>query len=186
MHRGGRGRLSSLFLRRYALGGALGPQEGVRPAGGSDRQKHSVGCLCGASKFPGRNWLPLGFWLGDGRGRWCCGRLCSLPSCALLSGAQQLSLPLSSSPPVLGAELLAYNLPDVKSRLLSEHTPSGPSTFASQTGGSALPAGCPSTPAPSTSLCRAHCLSALPTLFRGPLVCAWLQRLCSANPLAVF
>ena len=22
------------------------------------------------SKFPGRNWFPLGFWLGDGRGRW--------------------------------------------------------------------------------------------------------------------
>ena len=26
--------------------------------------------LCGASKFPGSNWFPLGFWLGDGRGRW--------------------------------------------------------------------------------------------------------------------
>ena len=24
----------------------------------------------GASKFPGRNWFSLGFWLGDGRGRW--------------------------------------------------------------------------------------------------------------------
>ena len=23
-----------------------------------------------ASKFHGRNWFPLGFWLGDGRGRW--------------------------------------------------------------------------------------------------------------------
>ena len=53
-------------------------------------------------------------------------------------GAQQLSLPLSSSPPVLRAELLAYNLPDVKSRLLSEHASSGPSAFASQTRGLCL------------------------------------------------
>ena len=63
--------------------------------------------------------------------------------------AQQLSLPLSSSPPVLRAELLACNLPDVKSRLLSEHTPSGPSAFASQTRGSAWLAGRPSVPDPS-------------------------------------
>ena len=26
--------------------------------------------LHGASKFPDRNWFPLEFWLGDGRGRW--------------------------------------------------------------------------------------------------------------------
>ena len=68
---------------------------------------------------------------GDGAGE----HLCSPPSCALLSGAQQLSLPLSCSPPVLRADLLTYNLPDVKSLLLSEHTPSGPSVFASQTQG---------------------------------------------------
>ena len=35
-------------------------------AGGMDPQKHSVGCLHSASKFPGSNWFPLGFWLGDG------------------------------------------------------------------------------------------------------------------------
>ena len=64
-------------------------------------------------------------------------------------GAQQLSLPFSSSPPVLQADLLTYNLPDVKSLLLSEHTPSGPSAFASQTRGSAWPVGRPSAPAPS-------------------------------------
>ena len=68
--RRGRGRLSSLFLWRSASGGALRHREGVRPAGGMDPQKHSFGCLCGASKFPGRNWFPLGFWLGDGQGRW--------------------------------------------------------------------------------------------------------------------
>ena len=42
VHRGGRGRLSSLFLRRSASGGALWHQEGVRPAGGMDLQKHSI------------------------------------------------------------------------------------------------------------------------------------------------
>ena len=61
-------------------------------------------------------------------------------------GAQQLSLPLSSSPPVLRAELLAYNLPDVKSRLLSEHASSGPSAFASQTRGLCLAGGPPLRP----------------------------------------
>ena len=53
-------------------------------------------------------------------------------------GAQQLSLPLSSSLPTFRAELLTYDLPDAKSRLLSEHSPSGPSAFASQTRGLCL------------------------------------------------
>ena len=50
-------------------------------------------------------------------------------------GAQQLSLPMSSSLPAFRAELLTYDLPDAKSRLLLEHSPSGPSAFASQTRG---------------------------------------------------
>ena len=53
-------------------------------------------------------------------------------------GAQQLSLPLSSSLPAFRAELLTYDHPDAKLRLLSEHTPSGPSAFASQTRGLCL------------------------------------------------
>ena len=53
-------------------------------------------------------------------------------------GAQQLSLPLSSSLPAFRAELFTYDLPDAKSRLLSEHSPSGPSAFASQTRGLCL------------------------------------------------
>ena len=146
MHRDERGRLSSLFLRRSTLGGALRHQEGVRPAGGMDPQKHSVGCWRAASKFPGRNWFPLGFWLGDGRGRWCW-RVPLFPAkLRLSSGAQQLSLPLSSSPPALRAELLAYNLTDVKSHSLSEHTPSGSSAFASQTRGLCLAGGPPLRP----------------------------------------
>ena len=53
-------------------------------------------------------------------------------------GAQQLSLPLSSSLPAFPAELLTYVIPDAKSRLLSEHSPSSPSAFASQTRGLCL------------------------------------------------
>ena len=58
-------------------------------------------------------------------------------------GAQQLSLPLSPSLPTLRAELLTYNLLDVKSRSLSKHIPSGPSAFASQTRGLCLAGGLP-------------------------------------------
>ena len=150
MHRGGGGgRLSSLFLRRSASGGALRHQEGVRPAGGLDLQKHSIGCLRSASKFPGRNWFPLGFWLRDGRGRWRW-RVPLFPAIQLCCpGAQQLSLPLSSSFPAFQAELLIYDCPDAKSCLLSEHTPSGPSAFASQTRGLCLASGLPLPPAPS-------------------------------------
>ena len=64
MHRGGKGRLSSLFLRRSASRGALQHQEGVRPTGGMDPQKHSF-VFARYKQFPGRNWFPLGFWLGD-------------------------------------------------------------------------------------------------------------------------
>ena len=66
MHGGRRGRLSSLFLRRSISGGVLWHQEGVRPAArGLTPQKHSVGCLSGASKFPGRKKLvPFGILAG--------------------------------------------------------------------------------------------------------------------------
>ena len=187
MHRGGRGRLSSLCLRWSASGGTLWHWAGGRPVGGMDSQKHSIGCLHGASKFPDGNCFPLGFWLGDGRGRWCFPvPLFPAKLSSVVQGSTTLP-PLSSSPPILLEELLAYNLPDVKSRSLSEHTPSGPSAFASQTQGFCLAGGPPlRRRLPPASLWSAHRLSALPTLFRGPLVCAWLQKLCSASLLAVF
>ena len=88
------------------------------------------------SKFPGKNWFPLEFWLEDGGGRWRWrAPLFPAKQSSLHPRAQQLSLPLYSSLPALRAEMLTYDLPDTKSRLLSEHTPSGPSTFASQTRG---------------------------------------------------
>ena len=64
-------------------------------------------------------------------------------------GAQQLSLPLSSSLSAFRAELLTYDLPDAKSRLLSEHSLSGPSAFASQTRGLCLAGEPPLRRAPS-------------------------------------
>ena len=121
-------------------------QEGVRPAtGGMDLQKHSVGCSRGASSLTGTGSLwSFGWEMGEGDGTG--ERLCSPPTCILLSVAQQLSLLLSSSPPVVRADLLTYNLPYFKSRLLSEHTPSGPSAFASQTRGLCLAGGPPLCP----------------------------------------
>ena len=66
------GRLSSLCCQWSFAGGALQHgREAGRPVGGVDPQKQSIGCLRGASKFGDRNWFPLGFRLGDGRGRWC-------------------------------------------------------------------------------------------------------------------
>ena len=96
---------------------------------------------------------------GDGAGK----HLCSPPSCALSSGAQQLSLPLSSSPPTLQAELLAYNLPDIKYSLLSEHTPSDTSAFAIQTQGLCLAGGPPLHPGSLLPVCVV-CTVSLPFL----------------------
>ena len=191
MHRGRRGRLSSLILRVSASGGALLHQEGVRPAPPPEGWIHrsTVLGVCAvhvqASSLTGTGSLwDFGWGMGEGDG--AGEHLCSPPSCALLSGAQQLSLPLSCSPPVLRADLLTYNLPDVKSLLLSEHTPSGPSVFASQTQGLCFAGRLPLCPGSVPPVHVAHRLSALPTLFCGPLVYAWLWRIRSASLLAIF
>ena len=69
-------RVGGAGLGCFAVGGPLwkGPcstgREAGRPIRGMDPQKHSSGCLHSASKFCDGNWFPLGFWLGDGRGRW--------------------------------------------------------------------------------------------------------------------
>ena len=119
-----------------------GPEvpEGVRPtAGGMDPQKHSVGCLRDASKLPGRKWFPLGFWLGDGRGRWCW-RVPLFPAklSSVVRGSTTLPPVVLQPSHALSAELLTYNLPDVKSCLLSEHTPSSPSRFCQPDSGALL------------------------------------------------
>ena len=52
-------------------GGAQQHQEGGRQIrrrdGSTEAQRWCLHC---ASKFSAGNWFPLGFWLGDGRGRW--------------------------------------------------------------------------------------------------------------------
>ena len=75
----------------------------------------------------------------------------------------------------LGAELLTFNLSDVKSHWLSELIQSSPSTFASQSQGLCLAR--QAAPLPRllpTSAFSVHGLSAFPILFCGPLVYAWL------------
>ena len=59
--------------------------------GGMDPQKHSIGCLGGASKFGEGNWFSLGCRVGDGRGKW------RLP--APLFPCQALSLQASTTLP---------------------------------------------------------------------------------------
>ena len=93
-------------------------------------------------------------------------------------GAQQLSLPLSSSLPAFRAELLTYDLPDAKSHLLSEHSPSGPSAFASQTRGLCLACEPPLRPAPS----RQSVERAPPRRPSYPLPWASRLRLAPATP----
>ena len=103
-------------------------------------------------------------------------------------GAQQLSLPLSSSLPAFRAELLTYDLPDPKLRLLSEHTVSiRPLCFCNPDSGALLGRrAAPPPRLPPASPWSTHHLSALPTLFHGSLLCAWLRRLHSASLLVVF
>ena len=127
----------------YSTGSESDPLEGWI------RSSTALGiCKVQASSLTGTGSL-LDFGWGVGKRDGAGEHLCSPPSCALLSGAQQLSLLLSSSPPVPRAELLTYNLPDVKSRLLSEHTPSRPSAFASQTQGLCFVGGLPFCPGSS-------------------------------------
>ena len=124
---------------RFSFGEPLweGPcstgRESDPPPEGGIRRSTALGiCVVQASSLAGTGSLwDFGWGMGEGDG---AGELlCSPPSCAVSSGAQQLSLLFSFSPPTLCAELLTYNPPDVKSCSLLEHTLSGPSALASQT-----------------------------------------------------
>ena len=180
--REGQAHLSYPLVIHFGRGPVAAAGESDLPEGWIHRSTALGVCAVQASSLAGTGSLwDFGWGMGEEDGAGQC--LCSLPSWALSSGAQQLSLPLSSSPPVLRAEVLAYNLPDVKSHLLSEHTSSGPSTFASQTRGLCLASGLPLRP---SSLPPVRGALTLSTLFRGPLICAWLRRIRSASLLAVF
>ena len=102
------------------------------------------------SKFPGRNWFPLGFWLGDGRGRWRW-RAPLFPT-KLSSVVWGLSNSPSLCPPAFPLSEQSCYL--MTSQMLSPacyrntlHL--APQLLQARLRGSAWPAGCPSTPAPS-------------------------------------
>ena len=154
----GQAKLPLLWVIPWGRG--LAAPEGGRPIGGMDPQKHSIWCLCRASKFSEGNWFPLGFWLGDGWGRWHFPvPLFPTELSSVFWGSTTLP-PGVLSPSPLRAELLTYNIPDVKSCWLSELTLSGPSAFASQTLG-VLP--CPGLPLHHPGslppVCVAHTIS---------------------------
>ena len=128
---------------------------------GSAEAQHWVFVQC--KQVPWQELVPFVILAGDGRGRWLWqAPLFPAKLCSVVRGSATL-LPLSSSPTVLQAELLAYNLPDVKSLLLLEHTPSGPSTFASQTRGLCLAGRLPLCPG-SFPPVRGVCTASLPFL----------------------
>ena len=137
-------------------------------------------------QVPWQELVPFGIWAG-GWAREMALASAFVPRQTELCrpGAQQLSLPLSSSLPAFRAELLIYDLPDAKSGFLSEHTPSGPSACKPDSG-LCLAGGPPLRLGSLLTVRGVHRLAALPTLFSGPLVCSWLWGLRSANPLAVF
>ena len=97
-------------------------------------------CAVQASSVTGTGSLwNFGWRMGEENG--ACQCLCS-PAKLCPSGAQHLSLLGFSRPPHSpSAEPWTFNIPDVKSRWLSELTESGPSAF--RLGGSALPGGPP-------------------------------------------
>ena len=75
------------------------------------------------------------------------------------------------------------------SQMLSGACCLAPPLLQARLRGSALLGGLAAPPPPwlpPASPCSVHCLSALPTLFRGPLIYAWLQRIRSAGLLEVF
>ena len=190
MHRGWRSKLSSLCCWQSPAGGALAVptrREGDPLEGWIHRNTASGVCTMQVSLVTGIGSLwDFGWGMGEGYGASQC--LCFPPSRALSSRAQQLSLLVPShSPRSPRAGLLTFNIPDV-SHWLSELTQSGPSAFASQTRGSALQGGAAPPPPQLSpaSLWSVHCLSALPTLFCGPLVYTWLQTVCSASLLVAF
>ena len=83
------------------LEGPCGTRREADPLEGWIHKKHSVGCLRSAGKFHDGNWFPLGFWLGDGRGRWRWQAPLLPAKLRSVVGGSATLPPLSSSPPAL-------------------------------------------------------------------------------------
>ena len=97
-------------------------------------------------QVPWQEPVPFGILVGGWAREMALASACVPRQAALCCSGLNNSLLLSSSPPVLRSELLAYKLPDVKSHLLSKHSPSGLSPFASQNQGLCLASGPPLRP----------------------------------------
>ena len=140
-------------------------------------------CLVQASLVMGTGSIwNFGWGMGEGDGD--CQHLCPPVELSSVFWAQQLSLLASPCPPhSTRAELLTFNIPDVKSCWLSELMESAPLLLQARLQGFffAWRAAPPPPRLPPACLYSMHCLSALPTLYRGPLVYAWLWRICSAR-----
>ena len=114
---------------------AGGSQTRCRRFGSAEAQRW---VFARSKKIPWQELVPFGILAGGWAGEMALAPLFPTKLSSAVRGAQQLSLPLSSSLPAFRAELLTYDLPDAKSCLLSEHTPSSPYAFASQTWGLCL------------------------------------------------
>ena len=120
MHRGGRDRLC-LLCHQCSLG--KGPCSTGREADRLEGWIHRSTVLDVCNKFGDGNWFPLGFWLGDGGGRWCFpAPLFPTDLSSVLLGSIPLPPSVLSPSHSLRAELLTYNIPDVESCWLSELT----------------------------------------------------------------
>ena len=189
VHRGRNGRLRASF----ATGGPLweGPCSTRREAGPLEGWIHrstALGvCTVQANSVTGTGSLwNFGWAMGEGNGT--CQRLCS-PINLCPFGTQQPSLPVSSCPPrFLRAELLTFNIPDVSPTGCQNSWSLAPPLSQARISGLWLAwrAAPPLPRLPPASPCSTHCLSALPILFCGPLVYAWLRRVHSARLLVIF
>ena len=186
MHRGRRGRLSSLFLGDPLWEVPCGTRSESDLLERWVHRSTALGWVFARCKFHDGNWLPLGVWLGDGWGRWRWRAPLFPAKLSYVAWGSTILPPVVLQPSHCRAELLAYILPDVKSHLLWNTLRPALRLLPARLRASAWPAAAPPPRLPPTSPWSAHSLTALPTLFCGPLICAWLQRLHSANPLAVF
>ena len=95
---------------------AGGNQTRCRRGGSAEAQRW---VFSGSKQVPWQELLPFGILAGGwAREMVLASAFVSRQTELCHPGAQQLSLPLSSSLPAFGAELLTYELPEAKSRLL--------------------------------------------------------------------
>ena len=140
--------------------------EGGRTLGAWTHTSTALGvCTVQASSVRGSGSL-WNFYCGMGEGEGTCQCLCSPAELSsVFWGSTTLPSGVLSPYCSLRAELLTFNIPDVKSHWLSELMESSPSAFASQTSEALpCPAGCPSHCPGSLLPVRVMCTASPPFL----------------------